>query len=104
MYSRWRNAASLAIAEALGRFTEGGGDLFDLNETDHKTIKALIRNSYPFDVRTNHPYKMWCDEQRKVLVSLGIPVPESDHALSIDPNQLNLFSTRSKNPRTQQNG
>lgn len=95
MENTWRNAASLAIGQALGRFTEGGGDLFDLDETDHKTIKALIRDSYPFGARTNHPYKIWCDEQRKVLTSLGISVPESKRSL-LDANQLNLFSTKPK--------
>lgn len=99
MESTWRNAASLAIGQALGRFTEGGGDLFDLDETDHKTIKALIRDSYPFGARTNHPYKIWCDEQRKVLTSLGISVPESKRHPAIAPTQLNLFSTKTKRPR-----
>lgn len=99
MESKWRTVASLAIGQALGAFTSGGGDLIYLNADDHKTIKKLIDESYPFDVRANHPYKIWLDERRKVFLSLGIPFNQPRTANQTDSNQLSLFSTQTKRPR-----
>jgi hypothetical protein len=100
MESKWRNAASLAIGQALGEFS---GDLIYLNEDDHQTIKKLIDKAYPFGGRHSHPYKVWLDERRKVLVSLGIPVRQSKKMPPLDSsNQLSLFSTKTKRPRRYQ--
>jgi hypothetical protein len=30
-------------------------------------LKTLLREAYPFGVRRNWPYKVWCDEVRKAL-------------------------------------
>ena len=98
MESNWRNRAAIAIGEALGKFTEGGGDLIYLNSDDHEQVKKLIDDAYPFDQRLNHPYKVWLDERRKVFVALGIPVKQthSCHSDEFDCPQLSLFSTRTK--------
>lgn len=99
MENTWRNAASLAIGQALGEFTTAGGDLIYLNEDDHQTIKKLIDKAYPFGARHRHPYKVWLDERRKVLVALGIPVRQPKSSTPSDSNQLSLFSTKTKRPR-----
>ena len=77
----------------------GGGDLIYLNADDHKTIKKLISESYPFGERANHPYKIWLDERRKVFLALGIPVNHSRSSNQTDSTQLSLFSTKTKRSR-----
>ena len=41
-------------------------------EAEHKgstyqEFRAALHNAYPFGQRSHHPYKIWCDEQRKAL-------------------------------------
>ena len=57
MQSRWRNRAKPIIAgviKAVGR-------------DDQTALRAALVAAYPFGVRANHPYKIWCSEVRRQL-------------------------------------
>lgn len=51
----WRDWAAAIITEVL-KSTAG--------QTE-KGIKKALKDAYPFGERSNHPYKIWCDELKR---------------------------------------
>lgn len=56
--SRWREIARRVIRETLADVPANADD---------KTKRARLKLAYPFGPREHHPYKIWCDEVRRVL-------------------------------------
>ena len=57
MDSRWRRVSIATIAPLEAEYR---------NRT-YAEFKRALRDAYPFGVREQHPYKIWCDEQRAAL-------------------------------------
>lgn len=55
--SRWRAYAAPIIAEVLE----------DHRESDEATLRAALRDAYPFGERRRWPYKVWLSEIRRQL-------------------------------------
>jgi len=53
----WRYAAQRVIAKVEQ----------DCKGVSYGAFKRALFNAYPFGQRSLHPYKIWCDEQRKAL-------------------------------------
>jgi hypothetical protein len=53
----WRSIAQVTITQ-VEQATRGAS----LAE-----FRKALYDAYPFRQRENHPYKIWCDEQRKAL-------------------------------------
>jgi hypothetical protein len=61
--SSWRDLAIKRIAESLNEYAAihpGGIDA-------QKCRRWISANRYPFGVRKYLPYKVWCEESRKIL-------------------------------------
>lgn len=56
--SRWREHARNVIRDTLAGLSANADD---------KIKRAALRDAYPFGPREHHPYKIWCDEVRRVL-------------------------------------
>ena len=56
--SRWREASRKVIAEVL---QEHGMKCY-------AEYKKALHDAYPFGMRQYHPYKIWCQEQKKALM------------------------------------
>jgi hypothetical protein len=55
MQSSWRNRAKPIIAAVIKA----------VGPDDVKALRAALVAAYPFGVRANHPYKIWCSEVRR---------------------------------------
>lgn len=55
--SRWRAIAQDVIREVIAK----------VGREDEKALRKAIRDAYPFGARSNHPYKIWCDEVRRQI-------------------------------------
>ena len=53
----WRDSAKPIIQKVI----------FENKDKSEKEIKAALRAAYPWFPRSNHPYKIWCDEVNKQL-------------------------------------
>jgi hypothetical protein len=53
----WRDKAQEVISHVVA----------DNPDADYGELKAALKAAYPFGERKYHPYKVWCEEQRKVL-------------------------------------
>lgn len=53
----WRQWAQKVIADVEQAYKDRPYDDF----------RKALRDAYPFYERENHPYKIWCDEQKKAL-------------------------------------
>jgi len=51
----WRDSAKPIIQKVI----------FENKDKSEKEIKAALRAAYPWFPRSNHPYKIWCDEVNK---------------------------------------
>ena len=60
----------------------------EVGTTDMKTLRSKLREAYPFGLRQSYPYKTWCDEINRQLVSRKVKAPK---AMPTDPNQITLF-------------
>lgn len=56
-YETWRQRAAPIIAHVI---TEVGTQ-------NQKTLRAALRDAYPFGLRKHYPYKVWLDEIRRQL-------------------------------------
>jgi hypothetical protein len=61
--SSWRDLAIACIADALNEYAEQHPGKID-PKISRKWISA---NRYPFGVKKHLPYKVWCEESRKIL-------------------------------------
>lgn len=52
MKSQWRVHARKVISKVLE----------ENRDVDAKTLRAKLRDAYPFGAREHHPYKIWLDE------------------------------------------
>lgn len=69
----WRDRCRPLIAQTIQEH----------QDKDMKSVRKALREAYPWDQRSLHPYKIWCSEVRR---QLGIgPEPKPD------PNQMQLF-------------
>jgi hypothetical protein len=57
MDSRWRRISVKVIAPLEAKYR---------NQT-YAEFKRALSDAYPFGVRSNYPYKIWCQEQRYAL-------------------------------------
>lgn len=85
--SRWREHCAPIIARVL--LEAAGGD--------EKTIKAALREAYPYGEREHHPYQIWLDE---IAVQRGKKLPPDKRgpamkaklaAVRADETVMNLF-------------
>lgn len=53
----WRDSAKPIIQKII----------FENKDKSEKEIRAALRAAYPWGQRSNHPYKIWCDEVNKQL-------------------------------------
>lgn len=53
----WRQWAQKVIADVEKAF----------KDRPYEDFRKALRDAYPFSMRENHPYKIWCDEQKKAL-------------------------------------
>jgi hypothetical protein len=71
--SYWRQEAQHHIWEALRENNINITDnLSNAPEEKKREVKRIFKNAYPFGVRKHHPYKIWCEEQRKTLKAIGV--------------------------------
>jgi len=79
--SLWRTQANRVINQVFADHPDAA-----LTE-----LKKLLRDAYPFGERKHHPYKIWCDAQRKAL--------NLKFRLTKEPTPLNegLFTDNDKN-------
>jgi hypothetical protein len=61
----WREYMRGKISEALKALP---------TNPSKEEIATAIKNSYPFSIRENHPYKIWLSEKREFLIAHGIKV------------------------------
>lgn len=62
MASPWRLHARNVIQAAIRT----------CQSSDPKVIRKAIRDAYPYGLRANHPYQIWCSEVKSALADLGI--------------------------------
>lgn len=72
MADTWRDRAAPIIAEVIR----------SVGKSDLKRLRAALRAAYPWGLRENHPYKIWCSEVRSQVGKQHKP----------DPRQKELFS------------
>lgn len=77
-YLTWRERAAPIIARVIP----------EVGTADMKTLRAKLREVYPFGLREYYPYKTWCDEINRQLISEKVKAPK---AMPADPNQITLF-------------
>ncbi len=63
--SHWRDRALQVIATTMKGIPA---------DADGKAVRKALRDAYPFGKRSGHPYKMWCEEQARVLAKYYTPV------------------------------
>lgn len=56
---------------------------------DKQKLKAELKNAYPFGERRMFPYKVWCEEVRKVL---------KPNSRIISTDEPTLFQSKGKQP------
>jgi hypothetical protein len=77
MSKTWRDIARPIIAEVLNK-----------NKcADEKTVRAVLREAYPFGERKYHPYKIWLSEIQIQLGKRRFGVKKQP----VNPNQANMF-------------
>ena len=59
--SPWRLHARNVIQAAIS----------NCQSSDPKAIRKAIRDAYPYGLRANHPYQIWCSEVKSALEGLG---------------------------------
>ena len=77
-YLTWREQVAPIIARVIS----------EVGTTDLKTLRAKLREAYPFGLREHYPYKTWCDEINRQLNPEKVKAPK---AMSADPDQNTLF-------------
>lgn len=77
-YKTWRQRATPIIARVIS----------EVRTTDLKALRRKLREAYPFGLREYYPYKTWCDEINRQLISEKVKAPR---ALPTDPDQITLF-------------
>ena len=55
--AKWRFYAQQTITKIEAEY----------KDKPYSAWKQALYEAYPFGQRCNHPYKIWCDEQRKAL-------------------------------------
>lgn len=64
--SRWRPVATRIIEKVIAE-----------NPNDSETeLRAKIRDAYPWGERARHPYKIWCEEVNRLLITKGKAEPK----------------------------
>lgn len=53
----WRSVSQAVVLECESK----------MKGQSYGALKRALHDAYPFGARSNYPYKMWCDEQRKAL-------------------------------------
>lgn len=79
MDGTWRDVARSVIAEV----TKNHGEL------PAEEFRKKLSESYPFGERRYFPYKVWCEEVRKVMKRKTAP---HTMPLSTDGKQLTIFN------------
>ena len=77
-YLTWRERAAPIIARVIS----------EVGTTDLKTLRSKLREAYPFGLREYYPYKTWCNEINRQLISERVKAPK---AIPTDPDQITLF-------------
>jgi hypothetical protein len=82
----WRTAACNAIEKAISHGRANGLEGLALE----KYVRA---NGYPFGVRENHPYKVWCSAMRAYFPKKKKQTPIVASNVRVNPltGQLELF-------------
>ncbi|CCF83629.1 hypothetical protein [Nitrolancea hollandica] len=71
-HSYWREVSQRVITEVIATYPEWEHG----NEAQRWMLLDRIDLAYPFGQRENHPYRIWLDERRAVMVRLGLREPE----------------------------
>lgn len=74
--SEWYARASARIEQVLALYSNS-----DLGALGEDGVRRVLRKSYPFGSRKNHPYKMWCKAVRDALERLFLPKRPADAEL-----------------------
>lgn len=61
MYATWRERARRSLQEAYDKATAAG--------LEGKALEKALFDSYPFGERAYTPYKVWCEERKKLLTT-----------------------------------
>lgn len=99
MESWWRKRAQLALAPIAAEFRaiakNNGGEL---HPPQVIALNKAISDAYSFGVKANHPYKIWLDERRKLLILLGVIKPAPKVLIrkiyKASPGQLSLLEAK----------
>jgi hypothetical protein len=79
-YLTWRERAAPIISRVIS----------EVGTTDMKILRSKLREAYPFGLREYYPYKTWCDEINRQLISEKVKAPK---AMLADPDQITLFES-----------
>lgn len=86
-HSDWRHRAHDAIESAIAEAKRQG-----LNGDD---LEKFVRtNGYPFGLRENHPYKIWCSE----VIAMLSERPHQPKPRKTEPKMLPLFDLNTEEP------
>lgn len=71
-YATWRERARRSLQQAYDKAQAEG--------LDGKALEKALFDSYPFGQRAYTPYKVWCEERKKLLAGGQVRTDVSDLA------------------------